>query len=142
MGASAWTALRPPASPSGCEPPRTVDPSLAVYAAYAYHDLGTLDGIRDMAGRLRDRPGVALFDLALLPHALRGKQVPRTIDGVPLVPFVPMLARGWPLVAAHSIRLHPALSGVDAAVRRSLWSLYDRVGVGKLRRALESGGVR
>jgi hypothetical protein len=121
---------------------KTVDPSLAVYAAYAYHDLAATGPLREMAAHLRDQPGVALFDLALLSHTLLHKLVPRVIDGVPLVPFVPMLAQGWPLVAAHEVRLHAALSGIDATVQQSLWSLYDRTGLDKLRRALDSGEVQ
>jgi hypothetical protein len=121
---------------------KTVDPGLAIYAAYAYHELAAVDRIRDMAGYLRDEPGVALLDLELLSRSLFRKQVPRAVGGVPLVPFVPMLAQGWPLVAAHGIGMPPALSGIDATVRQSLWSLYDPIGVDKLRRALESGEVR
>lgn len=116
-----------------------VDPSFAVYAAYAYHDLQAVERIRQMSGFLRDDVRVTLFDLALLSRELIGKSI-KPDDGI--IPFVPLLSQGWALLGAHRVRLHPALDGIGRMMRDSLWSLFDDAGLEKLRRAMETREVR
>ena len=116
-----------------------VDPALALYAAYAYYDLQELDRLGRMSAYLRDDLGTRLFDVAMLARELRDVRVNR-MAGV--VPFVPMLAQGWALVDSSRVRLHPALDGIAARVRESLWSLYEPAGVDMLRSAMQSRDVR
>ncbi|MGH8474030.1 MAG: hypothetical protein ACREVJ_16635, partial [Gammaproteobacteria bacterium] len=53
-----------------------IDPTLAVYAAYAYYDLQEIERIRGMAAYLRDNLfGATLFDVALLGRMLVEQQV-------------------------------------------------------------------
>ena len=54
-----------------------IDPTMAVYAAYAYYDLQTVTRIEQMSGSREDL-GVSLFDVDLLARQLVGRQV--TID--------------------------------------------------------------
>jgi hypothetical protein len=72
-----------------------IDPTLAVYAAYAYHDLQDIGRIREMSGYLRGDIGVTFFDLALLGRMLIDKTI-RPGDGI--TPFVPLLSQGWALL--------------------------------------------
>jgi hypothetical protein len=123
----------------GLAPTWGIDPSLAVYAAYAYHDLQDVERIRRMSRYLRDDIGVTLFDIALLGRTLVDRPV-KPDDRT--VPFVPMLSQGWALLAAHRLKLHPALAGIERTVMDSLWSLFDANGVAMLIRAIESGQVR
>jgi hypothetical protein len=118
---------------------KAVDPTFAVYAAYAYHDLQEIDRIRAMSGFLENDVHVTFFDLALLSRELVGRPV-RPDDFV--VPFVPLLAQGWALLQAHRVQLPSALRGIERTLRESLWSLYDADGVDKLHQALQSGEVR
>nr|WP_232005955.1 caspase family protein [Mycobacterium sp. 852013-50091_SCH5140682] len=116
-----------------------IDPTIAVYAAYAYYDLQTVGRIDEMSNALRGDLGVSIFDVELLARKLVGRHV--TIN-VPVVPFVPLLSQGWHLLNAHGIRLHPALDGIERTMRDSLWSLFGREGVGQLRNALQRKDVR
>ncbi|MBA3342259.1 MAG: hypothetical protein H0T48_10520 [Gemmatimonadaceae bacterium] len=116
-----------------------IDPTLAVYAAYAYHDLRQMERIRDMAGYMRSDIGVALFDLELLGRRLVDKSVTAN-DAI--VPFIPLLSQGWALLNANRVNLHPALEGIESTMRDSLWSLFDNAGLAKLSRALKSKEVR
>jgi hypothetical protein len=116
-----------------------VDPALAVYAAYAYHDLQQIERLRGMSGYLRMDLGVGLFDVAMLARELRGRTVNADAE---VIPFVPMIAQGWHLVASSGARLHPALHGLRAHVGDSPWSLFDRAGVAQLRDTLQSREVR
>jgi hypothetical protein len=116
-----------------------VDPTLAVYAAYAYHDLQAIDRIREMSGYLRDDVGCTFFDLALLGRMLVDRGI---APADRIVPFVPLLSQGWALLGAHRVKLHPALDGIERDVRDSLWSLFDAAGLRKLRTAMHTGEVR
>jgi hypothetical protein len=116
-----------------------VDPALALYAAYAYHDLQELDRLKQMSAYLRNDLGAGLFDVAMLARELRDLRVDRRAE---VVPFVPMLAQGWDLVTSGRVRLHDALKEIRPRVRESLWSLFDKAGVDMLRSAMRSGEVR
>lgn len=116
-----------------------IDPTLSVYAAYAYHDLHAVGLIRDMSMYLRDDIGTTLFDLALLGRQLLDKAVDLK-SGV--VPFLPLLAQGWALLSANKVRMHPLLQGIETTVLESLWSLFNSSGVEKLKRALASGELQ
>jgi Caspase domain len=116
-----------------------IDPALALYAAYAYHDLQELDRLKHMSAYLRIDLGARLFDVAMLARELRDVKVDRHAD---VVPFVPMLAQGWDLVTSGRVRLHDALKEIRPRVRESLWSLFDVAGVDMLRSAMRSGEVR
>jgi hypothetical protein len=116
-----------------------IDPTLAVYAAYAYHDLQALQRIRDMSGYLRADIGATFFDLELLGGALVDK---RLRPDEPIVPFFPLLSQGWSLLSAHRVQLHPALKEIERTMLDSLWTLFDANGVEQLRKALLTKEVR
>ncbi|HXA84605.1 MAG TPA: caspase family protein [Candidatus Dormibacteraeota bacterium] len=116
-----------------------VDPTFAVYAAYAYHDLQAIDRIREMSGYMRDDLGVTLFDLALLGRTLIDKSIEPKDN---IVPFFPLLSQGWALLAAHRVKLHPALWEIERTMRDSLWSLFNVAGLDKLKQAMQSKEVR
>ena len=118
---------------------KMVDPTMAVYAAYAYHDLQTVDHIEEMSFHLGESLGVSLFDVELLARKLAGR---RLTVADPVVPFVPLLSQGWPLLGPLRITLHPALTGIQRTLQDSLWSMFDKAGVRMLRNALQSGEVR
>ncbi len=117
---------------------KSVDPALALYAAYAYHDLQELDRLRHMSAYLGDDLGVRLFDIAMLARELLDTPVNRNAR---VVPFVPMLSQGWALLRAHRVQLHPSLEGLERHVCESLWSLYDLDGLALLKDALQSREV-
>ncbi len=118
---------------------QAIDPALAVYAAYALHDLQLVEPIAQMAGDGRADLGVTLFDVALLGRLLVGQTIGADAG---VVPFVPLLTQAWPLLRAGRVKLHPALDGLERNTRDSLWSLYDSAGLDKLEAALRSKDVR
>ncbi|MGE0684973.1 MAG: hypothetical protein AB7P69_29185 [Candidatus Binatia bacterium] len=116
-----------------------IDPTLAVYAAYAYHDLQAIERIQQMSRYLHSDVGVTFFDLALLSRALLDKTIGLKDD---IVPFVPLLSQGWALLKAHRVKLHPALVGIESSMQESLWSLFDLAGMEKLKTAMQTQEVR
>jgi len=115
------------------------DPTLAVYAAYAYRSQGRRDRLRDMAAYQAADLGVTLFDIAMLGRRIDG-QPPEARDRV--LPFAPLLSQGWALLPAHDLELSDGLAPIrDAVITDSLWTLYDANGADALREALEGGDV-
>lgn len=116
-----------------------VDPTLAVYAAYAYHGQQAIERIVQMSDFLRRDVGATFFDLALLSRSLVGKAV---LPSDPIVPFAPMLSQGWALLSANRVRLPQELAGIEQSVQDSLWTLFDARGVDRIANVMLSGGVR
>jgi hypothetical protein len=98
-----------------------IDPTLGIYAAYAYYDLQKRDLIRQMCGYMRDDIGAVLFDLELLGRRLFEKGLTPTDR---IVPFFPMLAQGWALLKANRFQAHPVLAKVQPCMKSSLWTLF------------------
>lgn len=116
-----------------------IDPALAVYAAYAYNDLQRRDLIRQMSGYMDGDLGGRLFDVALLAGELDGRRAGS--DGRTFG-FVPLLAQGWALLAAYRVSLPASLGGLRAAMRPSVWTMFDAAGVDLIRAAMQAGDVR
>ena len=115
-----------------------VDPTLAVSAAYAFHDLQANERIREMSKDLQGDLGIALFDVELLARNLIDRQLGPSDGGVP---FLPLCGQGWALLGAHRVRLPDRLRGIQTTVRDSLWSLYDERGCELLMQAIEAREV-
>jgi hypothetical protein len=118
---------------------KSIDPSMALYAAYAYHDLGRRDRIREMQSFLRGDLGITLFDIALLAADDSLKQAQR--DRVVLPP-VPMLSQGWSLLSAFKASMDPVLLELQRHLRPSLWTLFDPVGTQALIKAFQNGVIQ
>ena len=107
------------------------DPAMALYAAYAYHDLGRRESLREMNQYLFRDLGITFFDVALLA---------RTIDGTGpadrarknVLPLFPALAQGWALLSACRVALPPPLDGLQRWVLPSLWTLCEPIAVQRL----------
>jgi hypothetical protein len=113
-----------------------VDPALAIYAAYAYQDIGLTGRIKEMSGFMSRDLGAVLFDVALLARELDGQKVGDLPD---VLSFFPLLSQGWAILAAHRVQLPAELEGIEAALRSSLWTTFEPVGVEQLRGALQMG---
>ena len=115
-----------------------IDPSMALYAAYAYHDIQRRDLIKEMQSYLRGDLGLVFFDIAMLsgdPEALNaGTQS--------ILPPFPMLSQGWTLLSALRIQLPSALGDFKQHLVPSLWTMFNTKGVEKLKAMIESREVR
>jgi hypothetical protein len=118
---------------------KSIDPALAVYAAYGYQDLGRGDLIKDMRGFMENDLGAPLFDVALLARALNRKTIG---PDARLLSPVPLLSQGWALLSAYQVRLAPALGGLQAMLRPSLWTMLDHRGVERVKAAMNGGEIR
>ena len=115
-----------------------IDPSLAVLAGYAFHDLHRDDLLQTLLELLDRDPGVAPFDVALLAGGLTGEA-----DRALAVPMVPLLAEGWALLEAFRVPLPPQVLSLREHLVPSMWTHIDPSGFEQARAALRStGGFR
>jgi len=116
-----------------------IDPTLAIYAAYAFYDLHNIRRIAQMSGYLRDDIGTTFFDLELLSRRL----VDHGVQPTDLVlPCVPLLTQGWSIARAHRTILPTTLRDVERYARDSLWSVYDAQAFDLFRQGLSHGDIR
>lgn len=126
---------------------KSIDPALAVYAAYAYADRGRRDLVEHMWIRMVKDLGGALFDVALLlprGRAEGGRPYGRHRDPAETTLGIgPLLAQGWALLRASRLEASPLLRELQRTLLPgSLWSAFDRRGIERIREALLSGAVR
>ena len=104
----------------------SVDPTLGLYAAYAYAQVGATDGVRSVYRQMNGETNPPVpFDVALLAQKLPAKRVLSNMQGV--APFCPMLTQGWGLLDPYLDRLAPqvppgaASSGARALDNLEAW---------------------
>lgn len=117
---------------------KLVDPTLGLYAAYAYADANLLDKVRSVRDFMReDLRGASLFDVAMLAGDLAGKQP----GDAPVYPFCPMLSQGWGYLRVKGVRLPEGVIAARDHLRQSLWLTLDPEGTRVVENALRSGRV-
>jgi len=111
---------------------KSIDPTLGLYAAYAFAQVGMLDKIESIAEYMRQDGLPALFDVALLGRALRETE----IDA--LTPLAPMLTQGWRLLETSDV--HGAGDYRDARrqLLPSLWTTLTAKGMGLMKAKLRA----
>ena len=103
-----------------------VDPTLGLYAAYAYQQAGRLDQIRSIAEMMRGDLELILFDVAMLASDEPVQTVER---GGFIVPFCPMLSQGWNFLEATDARIPEPARDAARHLRQALWTTFDPEGV-------------
>ncbi len=116
-----------------------IDPTMALYAAYAYHDLQRRQRIEEMQSYLRGDLNLRFFDIALLARGLADKQAGADRD---VFPFFPLLSQGWALLSANRVKLPAKLSGLERHLLPSLWTQFDPRGIEMIRAAMQAQEVR
>ena len=116
-----------------------LDPSMALYAAYALHALAQRDAIAQMQRDLKMGIGLTLFDVAMLASA--GRQQKAHVDA-DVFPAVPLLSQGWALLDAFAVALPPSLEGkLFQHLESSLWTLFKPEGVQLIQSAITTGEI-
>jgi hypothetical protein len=117
-----------------------IDPSLALYAAYAYHDLQRRDLIREMANFMSGDLGAVLLDVALLARALDKRKLGH--DARPVIGATPLMAQGWVLLRAFEVALPTILAPLEGHRLSSLWTMFNDNGVRIIRSAFANGELK
>ena len=101
---------------------KAIDPTLGIYAAYAYDDAGLPGKVESVAKHLKQELSADLFDVAMLAGWLE-KPTRRP------EPFIPMLAQGWGLLRVKGVQLPNAITDLPKHLIPSLWTTFDSEGM-------------
>jgi len=118
---------------------KSVDPTLGVYAAYAYADSDLIGQVQSVRSYVRGDLNVDLFDLALLANVLSGKPIDGRGD---VVPFCPMLTQGWQLLRVKGVSLPAQVERARDDMRDALWTTFGPRGMELVFSAIQSTGGR
>lgn len=97
------------------------DPTMALYAAYSYHNLGRRDLIKRLQEDLQEDTNVTFFDIALLSG--------QNIADDKIFPFTPMLSQGWSLLSSFDVKLPRRVVELHRFVGPSLWTIFEKAGI-------------
>ena len=118
-----------------------IDPTLGVYASYAYADAGLLDQVGSVRQIMRDTLGADLFDVAMLTGAFSGKHIMDFERRNQPVPFCPMLSQGWGQLRVKRVSLSEDVAILQDHLQLSLWTTFDEEGMRIAERILRSGSA-
>ncbi|MCW2306708.1 caspase family protein [Rhodobium gokarnense] len=99
------------------------DPTLGIYAAYAYATAFMEDGVRSVHDSMLETLGAELFDVALLAGRLGPDG--RAQSGRPVVPPVPLMRQGWEYLRVRGVETTRIMATARTALLNSLWTTYD-----------------
>ena len=114
-----------------------IDPTLGIYAAYAYSDAGLPNQVSSVRNIMGGDLGVDIFDVAMLADALNGKPA----RAATVSPACPMLAQGWNYLRIKEIRLTEAFEFARDHLKPSLWTTFNETGMQRIMGANAGGGV-
>jgi hypothetical protein len=113
-----------------------IDPTLGLYAAYAYSDAGLPSQIRSVREIMRRDLGADVFDVAMLSGELTGKNL---AGNTALYPFCPMLSQGWNMLRVKDVRVAREVNAARDHLLQALWTTFDHDGMDMLMGALREG---
>ncbi|NGO52958.1 caspase family protein [Allomesorhizobium camelthorni] len=115
------------------------DPTLGIYAAYAYAQAGIQEEVREILEiQTRGNLIARIFDNVLLAQPTRAEGA-ELLAGV--VPFCPMLRNGWEFLRVKGVGLPEAVNRAGPYLRNSVWTSFDQPGIEILMDALRSGEI-
>ena len=117
---------------------KMVDPTLGIYAAYAYADADIPYQIRSVRDYMRHDINGQIFDVALLADALVNTP-PDKRTGI--APFCPMLSQGWGLLRIANVSLHPDIDRARDYIEQALWTTFKKEGMDLVINAMKEGKV-
>ncbi|MFK0690084.1 caspase family protein [Mesorhizobium sp. IMUNJ 23033] len=115
------------------------DPTLGIYAAYAYNEAAFSDRVHSVAQLMRDDLGAQLFDVAMLAGELTGRGPDLPAD---IFPQCPMLSQGWNFLQAADVHLPVIYQSAQHYLLPALWTTFARPGMDLIVSALQEGRLR
>lgn len=101
------------------------DPTLGLYAAYAYAQAGDNGGVLSVYAYMQDDPAPTLFDVAMLA-AQRSTEVPQDLD---YAPWLPVLTQGWMLLGKFEREMPDVLQQARRFLLPGLWTTFASEGM-------------
>jgi hypothetical protein len=115
---------------------KNLDPTLGLYAVYAYAQVGNFEEIESVYSIMEQAGGPLLYDVALLAGRLSSGR------NQSIAPFCPMFTQGWSLLEDKLNFLHPALQEARRHLLPSLWTTFDPDGCAILQGAMQQHSLQ
>lgn len=100
---------------------KSLDPSLGLYAVYAYRQAGKFKDIESVYEYMSFEGDNMLFDVAMLAGKLKNIRTP-------LSPFCPMLSIGWAYRQRFEQFIHPRILEASNFLVPTLWTTFNTKG--------------
>ncbi|MBY5666859.1 caspase family protein [Rhizobium leguminosarum] len=115
-----------------------IDPSLGLYASYAYSQADLRESIASVLHYMQSDLEVLVYDVALLAKhpALTGD------TGQTVVPFCPMLTQGWNLLRSRGVMLQGILDRAQDDLEPSLWTTFKEGSAVEIIEAIRKGELQ
>lgn len=114
---------------------KAIDPSLGLYAVYAYRQDGKLKEIKSVYQYMSDESDNMLFDVAMLSNMLM-------LEKERLAPFCPMIALGWAYLQKFENNINPLVIEASKSLVPSLWTTFDKKGTEIIKQLLNQNELR
>lgn len=100
---------------------KSLDPSLGLYAIYAYRQEGKFKDIKSIYNYMMNENNKMIFDVAMLADMIEKEKLR-------LTPFCPMISIGWAYRQKFEKHLHPLILEAANSLVPSLWTTFDKKG--------------
>ncbi|MEJ2752353.1 MAG: caspase family protein [Chloroflexota bacterium] len=117
---------------------KAIDPTLGIYAAYAYYDADLIEKVVSVEHYMAGDIGGRIFDVTMLANKLSGNQV---TPGSRIAPFCPALSQGWGLLRVSGVELHPLIDEARDHRTPALWTTFQPTGMDCVVEDIEKGLV-
>lgn len=129
---------------------KSYDPTLGLYAAYAYAQAGNDDEVLSVFGYMARDSAPVLFDVAMLAaqRARRGRYSDRPAEWgaevlrkkdfkLDFAPWLPVLTQGWMLMGRYGDAMPPVLREASRHLLPGLWTTFAKEGMDLLEKSLK-----
>jgi hypothetical protein len=112
---------------------KSIDPTLGIYAAYAYEEADLHRKIQSVREYLLSDLRGEIYDIAMLAGVLENVKPSEQSN---IAPFCPMLSQGWGLLRIGNIILPPVVAAARDYLEPALWTTFKPEGIDRLLSAL------
>jgi hypothetical protein len=114
---------------------KALDPSLGLYAVYAYMQQGKIRDIKSVYRYMRKEPENIIFDVAMLSDELIN-------DFKKTASFCPVMALGWAYGRKFENWVHPLVLEASKSLVPSLWTTFDKRGTSIIKELFNQKEIR
>lgn len=111
---------------------KEVDPTLGLYAAYAYAQAGLSDEVADVYKYMQRQTSGVPFDVAMLAENMNPKNDDK-LTALNFSPWLPMLTQGWLLLGDYELEMPEPIKQARKYLVPGLWTTFKQEGVDLLR---------
>lgn len=118
---------------------KNLDPSLGLYAAYAYSQAGKFEDVQSIYDYMKREPEPVLFDVAMLNELSAPEPDKQVLENAS--PFCPMLNQGWSYLTINPEFYDPFLIEISKFRIPGLWTTFTPEGSALIKQKLKDSQI-